>query len=66
MSDTERQLLLEKARRARRLAGGIPDDQTAKELLRLAAEYEALAARSVPAPSQPAQQQQPDAETDEE
>jgi hypothetical protein len=70
MSETERRLLLEKAVKARKLAHAIPGDPAAQELLRLAAEYEALAARSGAAPpSQPAQQQQqpqPDPDTDKE
>jgi hypothetical protein len=68
MSDTERRILLEKAVKARKLAYAIPGDPAAQELLRLAAEYEALAAQpGATPPSQPAQrQQQPQQEPEEE
>jgi DNA uptake protein ComE-like DNA-binding protein len=64
MSDNEREHLLEKARKARRLASGIGGDPAGQKLREMAAEYEALAAQAQPkapppqATSQHAQQQQ--------
>ena len=69
--DTERERLLEKARKARRLARSIAGDPAGQKLLQLAAKYEALAERGEAETSKPEapspvaqQQQQPQPEPD--